>query len=134
MSSLRDSIEDLYPLSPMQQGILFHALLNEERAVYFEQFSCKVTGRLDVYAFKAAWQRAVERHTILRTAFVWEDLKEPMQFVQRETRLDWVEQDWQNLPAEQQSQRLQDYLKRDKKQGIDLTKAPLMRLALFRKA
>ena len=134
MNSPRDSIEDLYPLSPMQQGILFHALLDEDRAIYFEQFSCTVSGPLDVAAFKAAWQRVIERHTILRTAFVWEDLKEPMQFVEREVRLHCVEQDWRGVPAAEQAERLQEYLRQDREKGTDLTKAPLMRLSLLRTA
>jgi amino acid adenylation domain-containing protein len=127
-----NEIEDLYPLSPMQQGMLFDALLQSESALYFEQLSCTFEGRLDVAAFKAAWQRAVERHAILRTGFVWEDLKEPMQFVQREAVLPCAEQDWRGLTAAEQRERLRDYLRRDRERGVELTKAPLMRLSLLR--
>jgi amino acid adenylation domain-containing protein len=127
-----NAIEDLYPLSPMQQGILFDSLLGEGAGVYYEQLSCNLDG-LDVRAFKAAWQRVIDRHTILRTGFVWEDLKEPMQFVQREASPVWVEQDWRGLAVEEQEERLRAYLRDDRARGVDLTGAPLMRLALFRK-
>jgi amino acid adenylation domain-containing protein len=131
---MKDSIEDIYPLSPIQQGILFHTLLDEGTAVYFVQLTCTITGPLDVPAFKAAWQRVVERHSILRTAFEWEGLKEPMQFVQRQLRLDWAEQDWRCAPAAEQEERLHSFLRQDRERGIDLRRAPLMRLALLRRA
>jgi amino acid adenylation domain-containing protein len=134
MNAMKDAIEDIYPLSPIQQGILFHTLLDEAAAVYFVQLRCTITGPLDVPAFKLAWQRVVDRHAILRTAFVWEGLKEPMQFVQREVRLVWTEQDWQSIPLAEQAEHLQNFLRQDRTQRIDLSKAPLMRLALLRKA
>ncbi|HEX7175844.1 MAG TPA: amino acid adenylation domain-containing protein, partial [Pyrinomonadaceae bacterium] len=134
MNSTKDSIEDIYPLSPMQQGILFHALLNVDTAVYVEQLTCAVSGPLDVGAFKSAWQRLIERHSILRTAFVWEGLREPMQYVVREASFGCVEDDWRGLPAAEGEERLRQYLRQDRARGMALNEAPLMRAALFRRA
>jgi surfactin family lipopeptide synthetase C len=87
-------IEDMYPLSPMQQGMLFHTLQSPDSGVYVEQMSCTLRGELDVRAFRRAWQRLVDRHTVLRTAFNWSRREEPFQVVYRRVRLAWEEQDW----------------------------------------
>src|SRR5205823_6363083 len=65
-------IEDLYPLAPMQQGMLFHSLYEPAAGVYIEQVSCLLQGALDVAAFAHAWQQVLDRHPVLRTSFHWE--------------------------------------------------------------
>ena len=70
------NVEDVYPLSPMQEGMLFHSVYAPQSEVYFEQVTCVLRGKLDVSAFKQAWQRVVARHPILRTCFLWERLEE----------------------------------------------------------
>jgi hypothetical protein len=72
------NIEDFYPLSPMQQGIFFHCLAAPDQSIYFEQFSWTIQGKLNITAFHRAWEYIVERHSILRTSFVWQSLKEPV--------------------------------------------------------
>ena len=66
----RREVEEIYPLSAMQQGLLFHTLYEAGGGTYYEQLSCRLEGELAVGAFKRAWQAVVERHAILRTAFV----------------------------------------------------------------
>jgi len=127
-------IEDIYPLAPMQSGLLFHSLYARESGVYFEQVSCTVEGGLDVESFRRAWQRAVDRHHILRTSFAWEGLEEPLQIVHRQASIPWQEADWRGLPAGEREHRLDSFLKADLARGFDLTKPPLMRLALIRLA
>lgn len=79
----KKNIEDLYPLSPMQTGMLFHSITAGESGVYIEQLSFAISGSFVPAAFQEAWQRLVNRHSILRTAFLYQDLKEPVQVVQR---------------------------------------------------
>ncbi|MBW4569114.1 MAG: amino acid adenylation domain-containing protein [Tolypothrix carrinoi HA7290-LM1] len=124
------NIEDFYPLSPMQQGILFHSLAAPKSGVYFEQFSWTLQGKLNVTAFHRAWQHIVERHSILRTCFVWEGLKEPVQIVHRQVTLPWQEYNWQHLSPEEQQQKLELFLQSDRSSGFELKQAPLMRLTL----
>jgi amino acid adenylation domain-containing protein len=100
--------------------------------VYVEQLSCALSGELDLDAFERAWRQTVERHPILRTAFVWEGLEEPVQVVRRSVRLPFAQEDWRELSPSEQVERLRAYLKSDLRQGFDLSKAPLMRLALLR--
>jgi len=124
-------IEDIYPLSPMQQGLLFHSLYSAGSGVYVQQMSCTLQGDLDVPAFERAWQRLVDRHAILRTAFVWEDLEEPVQVVHRRVAVPLERKDWRALSAADQEARLADLLDEDRRRGFELSHAPLMRLVLI---
>src|SRR6185312_176316 len=73
----KNNTEAIYPLSPMQQGMLFHTLYAPQTGVYIQQLNYALTGNLDVPAFERAWLHVVERHQILRTLFVWEHLDKP---------------------------------------------------------
>lgn len=128
------NVEDIYPLSPIQQGMLFHALYDRAAGVYLEQKTCALHGQLDVSAFESAWRRVVDRHPILRTAFVWQGLEEPMQVVRQKVKLSCKREDWRELTPEDRQARSSEFLQADRAQGMDLSRAPLMRLALFRLA
>jgi alpha-ketoglutarate-dependent taurine dioxygenase len=128
------NVEDIYPLSPVQQGMLFHAAYDPKGGMYLEQKTCTLHGDLDVTAFERAWQRVVERHPVLRTAFVWRGLDEPMQVVRQKVKLSWTREDWRGLSPEEQQSQSSAFLQTDRTQGMELSKAPLMRLALFRLA
>jgi amino acid adenylation domain-containing protein len=125
------NVEDFYPLSPMQQGMLFHTLLAPDSGVYFEEFNCVLSGEPDVSAFERAWQFIVQRHSILRTGFLSEGLKEPVQVVHRAVSLPLEQMDWRNLSAGEQSQRLQEFRIRQRQAGFNITAPPLMRLMLI---
>ncbi len=126
------NFEAIYPLSPMQEGILFHALYTPETMGYFEQFSYTLEGDLNVSAFERAWQAIVARHPILRTLFTWEKRNQPLQIVRQKVTVPFAYLDWRSYsPSEQQTQ-LDAFLISDRKQGFNLSKAPLMRLTLMR--
>jgi NRPS condensation-like uncharacterized protein len=127
-------VEDIYPLSPLQQGLLFHTLQAPESGVYFEQLSAVLGGDLEVASFKRAWQKVLERHALLRTAFYWEELSEPLQVVHRQVELPWVEEDWRGLSPNEQQGRFEAFLEADRGRGFELGQAPLMRGALLRVA
>lgn len=130
-SSAKRNIEAVYPLSPMQQGMLFHSLYAPETGAYFEQFTCVLRGRLNRTAFQRAWQIVVQRQAVLRTSFVWKRLDRMLQVVQKEVNLPVDYQDWRSESSQAQSDHLQAYLSADRKRGFDLAKSPLMRLALL---
>ena len=125
------NIEDIYPLSPMQQGMLFESLYAPDTGVYFEQLSFTLKGELNVAAFEQAWQQVVARHSILRTAFVWEQLTQPLQVVYRQVDIKLNRHDWQRLSAQDQQQQLEFFLHSQRQQGFQLSVAPLMHLALI---
>jgi len=128
------NIEDIYPLSPVQQGMLFHTLYAPKAGMYLEQKFCTLHGNLDVSAFQSAWLHVVERHPVLRTAFIWKDLDEPLQVVRQRVKLSWEQYDWRGLLPDGQQERLRAFLKADRARGMELSRAPLMRLALCRLA
>ena len=130
--NLQKNLEAVYPLSPMQQGMLFHSLYTPESDIYIVQWGCILSGPLDVEAFKQSWQRIIGRHAILRTAIAWQELDEPLQVVNRRVELPWEQHDWRQLKPEIQQEHLQDFLKADQAHSFDLSQAPLMRLVLIR--
>ncbi|HEV2707212.1 MAG TPA: amino acid adenylation domain-containing protein [Pyrinomonadaceae bacterium] len=128
------TVADIYPLSPMQQGMLFYSLYAPAAGMYIEQLSCVFTSDFDAAAFTAAWQSVVARHPVLRTAFVWENLNEPLQVVRQSVSLVPDEYDWRELSPAEQERLLEAHLSEDRLRAFDLSRAPLMRLALIRTA
>ncbi|MEM7061633.1 MAG: amino acid adenylation domain-containing protein [Cyanobacteria bacterium P01_B01_bin.77] len=124
-------IVDIYELSPTQQGMLFHTVYAPETGIYFEQRHCLLQGDLDRKAFKQAWQQVVNRHSVLRTEFHWQDTDKPLQVVYDTVELPWLEADWQEFTAVQQAEKLETFLIRERVKGFQLDQAPLMRCALF---
>ena len=127
-----ENIETFYPLSPMQEGMLFHSLTAGGSAAYLRQLSGEVSGVIDAGVFERAWQQVINRHAVLRTSFVWDELPRPVQVVQRHGDAPLDHLDWRNLSRAEQAERLQQLLEHDRERGFELTRAPLMRLALIR--
>ena len=125
-------LEDVYRLSSIQQGLLFHTLSAPQSGAYTEQLRCELSGNLDLHAFEEAWQAVLERHSILRTSFVWSGFDEPLQIVHRRVRLELNVQDLRELAPAEQSEYLEKFLSADREQGFDPAQAPLVRLSLFR--
>ena len=124
------NVADIYPLSSTQLGILFHTIQAPHSGVYFYQFVCTLTGELDRFAFIQAWQRVVAAQPVLKTAFIWEEMDEPLQIVRQHVEIPYNYENWQHLsPVEQQTQ-LASLLQSDRQRGFNLAKAPLMRLYL----
>lgn len=129
-----ENIEDIYKLSPTQQGLLFHTLYNPESGVYCDQYNITLKGNLNILAFEQAWQQLARRHAVLRTCFHWEELDEPMQVVHRQVELPLEQLDWRGINSAQQQQQLESFLKTEQKRGFELSHPPLMRLALIQMA
>jgi len=126
-----EEIIDAYPLSPLQQGILFDTQLTEDPAAYVEQVSYVIRGDFHLDAFKLAWTRIVDRHPIFRTAFIWNETLGHLQTVFREIPPFWEERDWTNLSRDEQSEQFNTFLAQDRERGFDLGKAPLFRLMIL---
>jgi amino acid adenylation domain-containing protein len=125
-------VQDIYPLSPLQAGILFHTLYAPAPGMYLNQLTCTLEGDLDVPALERAWQGLVDRHTILRSDFAWQDVREPVQVVNRRAPLPIRQLDWREFAPAERAARLEGFLRLDRERGFDLTRAPLMRLTLIR--
>jgi amino acid adenylation domain-containing protein/non-ribosomal peptide synthase protein (TIGR01720 family) len=124
-------IQDLYPLSPLQQGMLFHDLYAPESGMYVERLRYTIRGDLNAVAFEQAWRQVVERHAVLRSAFIWEEVDEPLQAVFREVETPLEFQDWRGTPVAEQEERLQAHLAEILQRGFNLSRPPLQRLTLI---
>src|SRR5581483_4562169 len=126
------AIEDMYELSPMQRGMLFHTLYAPHSGIYIDQLIYQIDGQLEPALLHKAWQQVVWRHAPLRTAFLWEELDNPLQVVYRDVPLPWELHDWRDLSTPAHHDRLETLLAADRQRGFDLMKPPLMHLKLLR--
>ncbi|WP_329790947.1 amino acid adenylation domain-containing protein [Lentzea sp. DG1S-22] len=123
-------LADAYPLSPLQQGMLFHAVESPDSGVYWTQDVRELSGALDVDALRAAWQLVLDRHPALRTAFVWQGVREPLQVVVGDVQVPFEVHDWTEV--EDTDAALDELLAADRARGCDLTAAPLLRVHVAR--
>ncbi|MCJ8272174.1 MAG: condensation domain-containing protein, partial [Psychrosphaera sp.] len=121
-------IEDLYPASGMQQGLLFHSMLLS--GSYVTQMLL-LFSQLDVDIFKQAWQQVVQRHSIFRTAFVGLAQGNAHQLVYCDVELPWLELDLSQLNKSSQQAKVADIQHQDKVKDFIPSKAPLMRMTLI---
>ena len=130
--NLKDQIQDILPLSPLQRGVLFHTLFAPSSPVYFEQLICRIDGNLDPSIMSEALERLAQRHPILRTAFVIKGQTEPRQVVFRQARTPLNVLDWSENNTTERTRRLEVLLDEDRRRGFQLNRPPLMRLTLLR--
>ncbi|AMO95610.1 D-alanine--poly(phosphoribitol) ligase, subunit 1 [Collimonas fungivorans] len=126
------TIEDMYPLSPMQQGILFHSLFAPEQSTYVNQLVATLAAP-DVARLRTAFEAAVARHDILRTGFTSSEAI-AMQIVHRQAQMPVDILDWRkmNESGENGNAAFEDWLVQDRLRSFDLSAPPLMRVALIR--
>ncbi|MEH1931936.1 condensation domain-containing protein [Nostoc sp.] len=129
-----ENVQDIYELSPVQNGILFHSLYAPETGLYLIQFSFTLRGHLDIVAFDRAWQEVTARHTILRTSFYWQEIDKPLQVVHQQVKVPLEQYDWRGIDPVEQEKTLSSFLVSDRQKGFDISQAPLMRLTVIRLA
>lgn len=130
MNDKTSEIEDIYELSPLQEGMLIHTLRDQGIGMYVNQGVYRFE-QLNIAALESAWQSVVDRHGILRTSFQWEDLDSPQQVVHRQISIKIESHDWRDLSPWQQEWQLRQSLREDRNRGFALTEPPLLRLLLF---
>ncbi|TAN47349.1 MAG: amino acid adenylation domain-containing protein, partial [Methylococcaceae bacterium] len=126
-------VEDAYPLSSMQEGMLFHTLASPASGIYVMQDRYEIRGPVDVAAFRQAWQAVLERHPVLRTAFVWDVAARPHQIVYRRLAPPCEYLDWSDADAAEQERRLASLLRTEQVRGFDLARAPLFHIRLIKR-
>ncbi|BCX68943.1 non-ribosomal peptide synthetase [Pseudomonas izuensis] len=125
-------IEDIYPLSPLQQGMLFHSLLHEDSGVYLMQDRYRIGGAIDEVAFLESWRQVVALHPSLRASFQWKTQKQPVQVIHREVKVPLDTIDLRGLAPHEQEARIRTLLADEQKTGFNLSKPPLIRFRLVR--
>lgn len=126
------NVEDIYPLSPMQEGMLFEAVQRPTSLAHFEQFTFLLRGPLNAAALRRAWQLTLDRHASLRAQFLWQPKDKPLQVIRRTLELPWREEDWSGITAADQESRLDRFLAEDRTRLFDVARPPLMRIVLVR--
>ncbi len=124
--------EAQYPLSPMQEGMLFHALYAPESDIYFGQAHWSLYGPLDVGVFHSAWQSVVDRHPILRTSFDWARSGRPLQRVHRDAVVPLELIDWRARSQAERDRCFREFLRSDRERGFTLQTAPILRITVIR--
>ncbi|MEO3777932.1 amino acid adenylation domain-containing protein [Micromonospora sp. B11E3] len=127
-----EGIEDVYELSPIQEGLLFHNLYSPGSGIYLEQVTMRMRGPLDVAAYQRAWQTIVDRHAVLRTSFHWEGVDKALQVVRRDVPFPIEVLDWRDADPDAQRERYDAFALDDRMTGFDYAVAPLMRGKLIR--
>ena len=123
-----------YALSPTQHGMLLDSLLAPQAGVHIEQIVMTLPEELDAVAYAEAWRWIVRRHAVLRTAFRWEGLREPLQEVADEVELPFELLDWRGLSADERGERRGRWLEADRRRGFTLETPPLLRVMLCRES
>ncbi|MFD4999336.1 non-ribosomal peptide synthase/polyketide synthase [Streptomyces buecherae] len=127
------AVEDILPLTPLQEGMVFHRLLDgADDDVYLDQAALLLDGVADPEGFARAWQRVVDRTPALRSRVVWEDVPQPVQIVDRRAEVPVEHHDWRELDEAGRARALARLKERDLARGMDLGTAPLLRLSLAR--
>ena len=127
------SPEDVYPLTPLQENLLFHVVSSPHSDVGFEQSATVLRGELDHAAFDRAWEQVVERHPVLRTRFVTGG-EGPLQVVEKAVGFAVRHLDWRDSGGEERGGERRELLDADRRRGFDLSRPPLMRVTLVRLA
>ncbi|WP_334189206.1 condensation domain-containing protein, partial [Noviherbaspirillum sp.] len=120
------NVQDIYPLAPLQEGLLFHHLMNSGADPYLLHGLYRFASRALLDKFVQAAQAVVDRHDILRTAILWEGLREPVQVVQRRASLVVEEVALDTLPIDTVEQLREKFNARGFR--MDVRQAPLMRI------
>ncbi len=125
-------IEDVYPLTPMQEGMLLHTLLEPGTGLYYMQDRYRINSELDPQRFAEAWQAVIARHEALRASFCWNVGEEMLQVIHKpgSTPIEYL--DWSDIAETEQEPKLQALLKTEREAGFDLLNQAPFHLRLIR--
>ncbi|WP_409055755.1 amino acid adenylation domain-containing protein [Streptomyces sp. SYP-A7185] len=127
------ALAEVWPLSPLQEGLLFHAdFTGQGPDVYTVQNILAVQGPLDADRFRASWEALLARHAALRASFQRRKTGEAVQLITREVVLPWSQADVSHLAAPEARAEIERLAARERAHRIDPAAAPLMRLLLIR--
>jgi len=126
-------IEDIYTLTPMQEGMLFHALADTSSNSYFDQISYRLHGELDIHLVEKSLNELFKRHDILRTVFVYQDVECPIQLVLTDRLVDFYYEDISKIKERKEKEIFIEKFKgKDKNRLFNLSKDVLMRIMILR--
>ncbi len=128
----KSNFKDIYSLSPMQQGMLFHSIMDSASGAYFEQSILKIIGQIDISLFEKSFNFIIEKYDVLRTVFLYEKVSQPVQIVLRKRTGSILYNDIADLKEEERKSFIEDFVRKDKTQGFELSKDLPMRIAVIK--
>lgn len=130
----QDNIQDIYPIGPLQSGLIFQYQLNPDSDAYFAQELFEIKNLADVQLFKEAWKNVIERYECLRSSFAYKTLQPPVQIIHHSVDIPWRELDISGLSEEEQDKAVDHILKQERLESFDIQTPPLFRFNLLRKS
>ncbi|GGE47148.1 amino acid adenylation domain-containing protein [Pedobacter psychrotolerans] len=127
----KENISDIYALSSMQEGILFHTLLEQQSSAYFQQSAFLIKGNLNIAALEKALQQLVERHDVLRTVFKFEKLELPIQIVLKKCEAVFTYHDIRDINAEEKTAFMTSFKTSERARHFNLSTETMMRVAVI---
>jgi len=134
MTIRREDLKDLYPLTPMQEGMLFHARQAPGSPAYTEQVVWRVSGAFDVARYQSAWDALHARHDALRSVFTHEKSRQPLQMILKERRTDFTVESLLDVPAGEREARAAAVRVAERSRGFDLARGPMLRVRVVQLA
>ncbi|MCK4260472.1 MAG: hypothetical protein KAX49_15965 [Halanaerobiales bacterium] len=118
------NVQNIFSLTPMQEGMLFHYLKNSEDNYYFEQLCLKISGKINLEVMKKAWNYVIEANEMLRTVFRWEKLRKPLQIVLKKYRVPIRIHDLSDLDDLEKEEKVYEIKEKDQIEKIDISMEP----------
>lgn len=123
-------VESVYPLSFMQLLVLNHNIIHARQGTV-NLLSFPITEELRLDLFEMAWQKVINRHSLLRTGFIWRRISHPVQFVKRHVDVSIDVLDWTELSEEDQKLALTEFIAMERQKGFSVDAVPQMRFHLI---
>ena len=130
--SYEDNIQDIYELSPMQSGMLYHSLVDRHSGAYFEQSEFKIEGDINPKILEQSFNKVIDRYDILRTVFIHEDLDLPLQVVLKNRDIKLAYNEITDVNSEDQEKIIEEYKTKERYIGFDLSIDNLTKVTLFK--
>ncbi|WP_414945326.1 amino acid adenylation domain-containing protein [Amycolatopsis sp. cmx-11-32] len=132
-TSSGSALDEVWPLSPMQAGMLYHASFDDDAPdIHVIQQSQIIDGPLDTERFRISWEALLNRHAALRASFQRRKNGESVQLITRKVKLPWAEFDLSGLAEEDAQAEISVIAEKERFRRFDLKKPPLLRLTLIR--
>ena len=125
-------VQQIYQLSPMQEGMLFHAIMDKESNAYYQLISYDTIGEIDVQTIEDAWNALIEKYAIFRTVFIHEEINKPMQVVLQERKIQIYFEDISSMTERVRENYIERYQEQEKQKGFNLSEDTLIRVTVLK--
>jgi amino acid adenylation domain-containing protein len=126
-------IEDAYPLTRLQAGMVFHSEYDPDTAVYHEIFSFHIEAPLDLDLLRTCFEESMRRHPVLRTSFDLSNFSQPLQLVYKRVELPYKFEDLTLITEEEEEARVATYIESERSKGFTWASVPLLRVLIQRR-